>query len=389
MKHILIDFENVNPPPEDLARLEAENCHIWLFLGKLQQKALPLELCESLCLFGKNVHFVRVSRVSKNALDFYLAYYLGRISLQDEEAEFCILSGDSGYDTLIDHLESRRHCRQIVRLGSLNGTGGRDGDGPAGEEGRQPMGIIESPAFISACIRKTIEYLRRPDSFRPRSHENLISRLINFVLENDLYYLDEGQRYEAAALVVHRLMSRRLISTERETGLLAYHCGDEDILAGLVGHLQEYRPKNARAAANLLQTRAQSWGLALDDGIMQNIFAYCEQRQILRLRGDDIEYPPFAPVCGQQAEVLPAVREEAAVQPAPDQEGLSAVADKVLAFFFKKYIKDKPQSRSALKNILLSTLDLDEGEAEALIGALAAQNKLQIADNGRVIYPKG
>ena len=42
MKHILIDFENVQPEPEQLAELDDEQCHIWLFLGRLQQRVLSV-----------------------------------------------------------------------------------------------------------------------------------------------------------------------------------------------------------------------------------------------------------------------------------------------------------------------------------------------------------
>ena len=78
MKHILIDFENTRPEPTQLNALSPEDCHIWLFLGALQQKSLSVDLCEALCRFGQQVHFVRISRLGKNALDFYLAYYLGK-----------------------------------------------------------------------------------------------------------------------------------------------------------------------------------------------------------------------------------------------------------------------------------------------------------------------
>ena len=123
MKHILIDFENVQPEASQLSGMDDESCHIWLFLGKLQQKTLSVELCEALCRFGKNVHFVRVAKTGKNALDFYLAYYLGKITEQDKEALICILSRDGGFDVLVKHLEDTHLCKGIVRLGSLEDAG--------------------------------------------------------------------------------------------------------------------------------------------------------------------------------------------------------------------------------------------------------------------------
>ena len=75
MKHILIDFENTQPDAAQLCALNPDDSHIWLFLGKNQQKSLPIELCEALCRFGQRAHFIRIAKTGKNALDFYLAYY--------------------------------------------------------------------------------------------------------------------------------------------------------------------------------------------------------------------------------------------------------------------------------------------------------------------------
>ena len=59
MKHILIDYENIQPKSFDA--IQADECHIWLFLGINQQKSLPLELVETLLGFdSKNVHIIKM-----------------------------------------------------------------------------------------------------------------------------------------------------------------------------------------------------------------------------------------------------------------------------------------------------------------------------------------
>ena len=121
MKHILIDFENIKPDAAQLSALD-DSCHIWLFLGAQQinqQKLFSADLCEALCRFGKNVHFLRLSKQGNNALDFYLSYYLGRITERDSEALICILSRDGGYDVLVDHLRQNGLCKGIGRLSNL------------------------------------------------------------------------------------------------------------------------------------------------------------------------------------------------------------------------------------------------------------------------------
>ena len=75
MKHILIDYENIQP--KNFEGIGTDACHVWLFLGINQQKNLPLELVETLLKFdNKNVHIIKMQHAGKNALDFYLSFYL-------------------------------------------------------------------------------------------------------------------------------------------------------------------------------------------------------------------------------------------------------------------------------------------------------------------------
>ncbi|WP_373819299.1 PIN domain-containing protein [Glaesserella sp.] len=148
MKHILIDFENIQPKPSHFHALD-ENCSIWLFLGKLQQKTLPVEFCEALCRFGKNVHFLRIAKTGKNALDFYLTYYLGKITEQDKEAEICILSRDGDFDVVIEHITDNQYCHSIVRLEQLSENNRLETENPpllsASEAKSAPQLLAEDP----------------------------------------------------------------------------------------------------------------------------------------------------------------------------------------------------------------------------------------------------
>ncbi|MGP9545762.1 PIN domain-containing protein [Psychrobacter sp. AOP7-B1-25] len=119
MKHILIDYENIQPKSFD--NVEVAQCHIWLFLGVNQQKSLPLELVETLLRFdNESVHIIKMQHAGKNALDFYLSFYLGKISEIDPSADVCILARDSGYDILVEHLNSAYNGMNIMRLENAN-----------------------------------------------------------------------------------------------------------------------------------------------------------------------------------------------------------------------------------------------------------------------------
>ena len=84
-----------------------------LLLGT-QQKNLPVHLVRKLVKVGSQVQLVEVKRAGKNALDMILAHYVGAIRVKDPEGYFHIVSKDTGYDSLVGHLQdegafARRH----------------------------------------------------------------------------------------------------------------------------------------------------------------------------------------------------------------------------------------------------------------------------------------
>lgn len=57
---------------------------------------------------GGRAEYVKISGVGPNALDFHIAYYIGRLSSSDPDAFFHIISRDSGFDPLIQHLKDQK-----------------------------------------------------------------------------------------------------------------------------------------------------------------------------------------------------------------------------------------------------------------------------------------
>ena len=54
-----------------------------------------------------SVEIFRLEKVGNNAVDFALAYYLGRKVAGDSSAYFHIVSKDAGFGPLVEHLKSR------------------------------------------------------------------------------------------------------------------------------------------------------------------------------------------------------------------------------------------------------------------------------------------
>ncbi|MEL1264516.1 PIN domain-containing protein [Pseudoxanthomonas putridarboris] len=102
--YVLIDYENVQP--KNLVLLEAEHFRVKVFIGASLAK-LPIDLVTAMQSLGNRAEYVRISGNGPNALDFHIAYYIGRISAADPESFFHIISKDTGFDPLIAHLKDR------------------------------------------------------------------------------------------------------------------------------------------------------------------------------------------------------------------------------------------------------------------------------------------
>jgi hypothetical protein len=99
---ILIDYENVQPElPE---RGEGIVCHWVIFAGETQK--IPVSIHNRLKAWGECAEVVEMAGTGKNALDFHIAYYLGRLVECAPSAHFYIISKDTGFDPLIRHLKN-------------------------------------------------------------------------------------------------------------------------------------------------------------------------------------------------------------------------------------------------------------------------------------------
>jgi hypothetical protein len=117
VQFFLVDFENVQI--QNLGALTPGACRIKIFLGQNQSKLL-VELVEALQPFGSDVDYIRIAGNGSNALDFHIAFYIGRLASEHAGAVFTIISKDTGFDPLVKHLNGLQiKCK---RLNSIPGT---------------------------------------------------------------------------------------------------------------------------------------------------------------------------------------------------------------------------------------------------------------------------
>lgn len=105
INYVLIDLENVQPA--SLAGLDAEFFKVLIFVGATQSK-IPFELAAAAQSLGERASYIKIGGTGSNALDFHIAYYIGKLTQQDPTAYFHIISKDTGFDPLIQHLKSQK-----------------------------------------------------------------------------------------------------------------------------------------------------------------------------------------------------------------------------------------------------------------------------------------
>ena len=102
-----MDFENVHQLDHSVIGTKAVS--FTLLMGAKQTK-VDAVVMERIMERAATVQLVRLTTIGKNALDFTIAYYVGRAVITDPTGYFHIVSKDKGYDPLIEHLRSR-HIR--------------------------------------------------------------------------------------------------------------------------------------------------------------------------------------------------------------------------------------------------------------------------------------
>jgi hypothetical protein len=110
----LIDFENVQP--KALGRLQPGAARIKVFLGQHQSR-LMLELVRALQPFGNDAEYIQITGSGPDAVDFHIAFYIGRLASAHPGAGFTIVSKDRGFDPLVRHLETLGiACRRLPEI---------------------------------------------------------------------------------------------------------------------------------------------------------------------------------------------------------------------------------------------------------------------------------
>jgi len=197
VNHVFVDFENVHEIDPALIGQPAVN--LMLLVGARQTK-IDTDLVEKLMQHAGSVQLVRLTSTGRNALDFTLAYYVGRAVAADPTGHFHIISKDTGYDALVTHLQSRHvHAQRHGDYSRLTFSGDakptapvRDNPAPPPAPAKaaaapKPVKAPKAPAPVSDDrAGHVLEHLRSHGKSRPSREKTLVRHVISLFVKDKI-----------------------------------------------------------------------------------------------------------------------------------------------------------------------------------------------------------
>ena len=183
---VLIDFESVQP--DSIDALNHDHFRVLLFCGANQTK-VPFELAVTLQKLGARAEYVKISGTGPNALDFHIAYYIGKLAAEEPGAFFHIVSRDKGFDPLIQHLKAQKVM--TVRSESI-------AEIPIIKNGTRKPPAERADAFIAK--------LRESRATKPRTEKTMSSSIEA--------HFQPGTEESEVALILKAMVATGFISIE-------------------------------------------------------------------------------------------------------------------------------------------------------------------------------
>jgi hypothetical protein len=98
---IFIDFENLQKI--DTNKIDTKT-KIIVMVG-LDQENKAIEFISKIIKNVSSIELIKINGRGKNAMDFFIAFYLGKYYKEIKDSKIIISSKDKGYDPLIKHLD--------------------------------------------------------------------------------------------------------------------------------------------------------------------------------------------------------------------------------------------------------------------------------------------
>lgn len=411
MKHILIDYENIQP--KSFNDIETNECHIWLFLGVNQQKSLPLELVETLLKFdSKNVHIIRMQHTGKNALDFYLSFYLGKISEIDCQADVCILARDSGYDVLVEHLNSVYDGIDIIRSVNANQLSlAYDLDDKIESDLEQIQLVVQKNqnnlCYSSSRVEMKIEYdlaqsleekvpktlihdcyilvfdaIVSNEVFLPSYKANLLSAMKKYALTIILENFDSTEQDYIVEKVFEKFVKVGLIDIDGKNEKLSYNVDTKGILNLVTDKILLSKAKTVETLNNVVRQKLANYRQVNNEEQVSLVVKYLKREGLIKQNNQTICYSPFDTI-----KVNTVNTSKVSNDSNEKSKSSATIYQRAIALIRNRPISSRPSKKSSLINYLQSHLrDEDSKVIDNLVKQMINNKIIVISDSNKLSY---
>ncbi|MEA2018170.1 MAG: PIN domain-containing protein [Campylobacterota bacterium] len=277
--YIFIDFENVQP-----TSFEIPNSYpfkIIIFVGANQTK-IPIELATSMQNLGNNAEYIIINGNGKNALDFHITFYLGKLYEKDPEGFFHIISKDTGFDILINHLKEKKVS--IYRYSNIN-----------------EIPIMKQSNFelisIDEQIEIIVDYLIKRGNAKPRKIETLsntimslsgrslsknkIDNLINILSQKRLIIITDTK-------VTYQLKDNNKIPISKQSNFELISIDEQiEIIVDYLIKRGNAKPRKIETLSNTIMSLS---GISLSKNKIDNLINILSQKRLIIITDTKVTY---------------------------------------------------------------------------------------------------
>lgn len=195
----LIDYENTGV--KGLYGIEKlhEDDLIVVFYGP-KTGAVPFDDHVRISSAVSHVEYIKTSKTAKNYLDFQLTTYLGYLIAHTGIKEYCVVSKDGGYDSVIDFWKARG--MSIVRRETISV------DKPVRQAARRTKNPVsvdnenENIKSVPEAIRKKIRHTLKAENLQGGAYKKIYSCMLQATDKQTLntalvrvFTQEDGNRY--------------------------------------------------------------------------------------------------------------------------------------------------------------------------------------------------
>ena len=309
LTHILVDFENTQPKADEVARAAGGERRLWIFRGPGQKK-YDAEFAEALLALGEQARVVRCEKSGANALDMHIAFELGRLAAAQAPGAaapaFIVVSKDTDYEPLLQYLRklgfsARREKTLKSALGNHAAGAGEAGSEVKGKAGRgagkeagkdagkdttkdaKPAGKAAEKA--SAAAPRAARQNAKPAAKQPAK----TARQSDGQLEKQPAKQADKQADKPADRQAGKQATRR---PARKAAKLSPAAAVAPVdHAGRAGAALAAHPKSRPVRLGALQAWLQA--RKVPEAEVDAVVEALQARQVLRLDGKKVLYPPF------------------------------------------------------------------------------------------------